>query len=211
MIVYPEIEEYLKKIAPIPHWVLEKMEEYGKQRNFPMVGPLVGRLLFSLIEFGHVHTILECGSGFGYSAAWMARALPENSSITCIEYSSENISKAKEFLKELDVLHKVTFQQGNAIDIVPQLGQSYDLIFNDIDKSQYPKILPLLVEKLRIGGILISDNVLWKGKVIEENPEDDNTKYIQEFNKLLFDNKLLWTSIVPLRDGLSLSIKLKIS
>ena len=211
MIVYPEIEEYLKDISPLPHKVLGKMEKYGKQRNFPLVGPLVGRLLFSLIEFGHIHTILECGSGFGYSAAWMALALPENGNITCIEYSSENISKAKEFLRELDVLHKVTFQQGNVLEIVPKLNQSYDLIFNDIDKSQYPKILTSLVEKLRIGGMLISDNVLWKGKVIEEKPDDDNTKHIQKFNKLLFENKLLWTSIIPLRDGLSLSIKLKIS
>lgn len=209
MINYPEIEEYLKRISPVPHWVLEKMEEYGKQRNFPMVGPLVGRFLYALIEFGHVHTILECGSGFGYSAAWMALALPENSKIICIEYDKENISKAKEFLKELDVLHKVTFHQGNVLDIVPKLNQSYDLIFNDINKSQYPKILPVLVEKLRIGGMLISDNVLWKGKVVEENPDNDNTKYIQEFNKLLYENKSLWTSIMPLRDGLSLSIKLK--
>lgn len=210
MINNPEIEEYLKNIAPVPHRVLGKMEEYGKQRNFPMVGPLVGRFLYALIEFGHVHTILECGSGFGYSAAWMALALPENSKIICIEYDDENISKAKEFLKELDVLHKVTFHQGNVLDIVPKLSQSYDLIFNDINKSQYPKILPILVEKLRIGGMLISDNVLWKGKVIEENPDDDNTKHIKEFNKLLYENKSLWTSIMPLRDGLSLSIKLKV-
>jgi predicted O-methyltransferase YrrM len=210
MIVNPEIDEYLKKINPKPHPVLEQMEEYGKQRNFPMVGPLVGRFLYALIEFGHVHTILECGSGFGYSAAWMALALPENSKIICIEYDEENISKAKEFLKELDVLHKVTFHKGNVLEIVPKLNQSYDLIFNDINKSQYIKIMPILIKKLRIGGILISDNVLWKGKVTEENPDDENTKYIKEFNKSLYGNESLWTSIIPLRDGLSLSIKLNI-
>lgn len=210
MIVYPEVEEYLKRISTIPHWVLSEMENYGKQRNFPIVGPLVGRLLYALIEFGHVHTILECGSGFGYSAAWMALALPENSKITCIEYDTQNIAKAKEFLKEMDVIHKVTFLQGDVMEIVPKNSQTYDLIFNDIDKHLYPKILPFLVERLRVGGMLISDNVLWKGNVAEENPEDEKAKHIQEFNRLLYENKSLWTSIVPLRDGLSLSIKLKL-
>ncbi len=210
MIVNPQVDEYLTKISPIPHWVLAEMEEYGKQRNFPMVGPLVGRLLYGLIEFGHVHTILECGSGFGYSAAWMALALPENSKITCIEYDEENISKAKEFLKELDVIHKVTFIQGEVMEIVPKTNHSYDLIFNDINKHQYPQILPLLVERLRVGGMLISDNVLWKGRVAEEKPDDEKAQYMQEFNRLLYEHKSLWTSIIPLRDGLSLSIKLKL-
>lgn len=210
MIVDPQVDEYLKRTSPVPHRVLSEMEEYGRQRNFPMVGPLVGRFLYSLIEFGHVHTILECGSGFGYSAAWMALALPENSKITCIEYDKENISKAKEFLKELDVIHKVTFVQGEVMEIVPKNNDTYDLIFNDINKHQYPKILPLLIERLRVGGMLISDNVLWKGRVAEENPDDEKAQYMQEFNKLLYEHKSLWTSIVPLRDGLSLSIKLKL-
>lgn len=210
MIVYPEIEEYLRKISTIPHWVLSEMEAYGRKRNFPIVGPLVGRFLYALIEFGHVHTILECGSGFGYSAAWMALALPENSKITCIEYDAENVAKAKEFLKEMDVIHKVTFIQGDVMKIVPQTKQTYDLIFNDIDKHLYPQVLPLLIERLRTGGIFISDNVLWKGEVARENPEDEKAQHIQNFNRLLLEQKSLWTSIIPLRDGLSLSIKLKL-
>jgi len=210
MILHSDIEEYLKKMSPVPHPVLADMEEYGSKRNFPIVGPLVGRFLYSVIEFGHIHTILECGSGFGYSAAWMALALPENSTITCIEYSDENILKAKEFLKKLDILHKVTFIQGEAMDVVRKNKQSYDLIFNDIDKKQYPKILPLLIERLRTGGILISDNVLWKGMVAEENPDDERAQHIKEFNRLLYDHKSLFTSIIPLRDGLSFSVKLKV-
>ena len=210
MILHSDVEEYLKKMSPVPHPVLAEMEEYGKQRNFPIVGPLVGRFLYSIIEFGHIHTILECGSGFGYSAAWMALALPENSKITCIEYSEENILKAKEFLKKLDVLHKVTFIQGNVMEIVPNKKQTYDMIFTDIDKHQYSKIFPSLVEQLRTGGILIADNVLWKGMVAEENPTDERAKNIKEFNRLLYENNSLWTSIIPLRDGLSFSVKLKI-
>lgn len=210
MIVHPEVEEYLKNISRVPHPVLAEMEKYGAERSFPMVGPLVGRFLYALIEFGHVHTILECGSGFGYSAAWMALALPENSRITCIEYDEKNIAKAKEFLTKMEVIHKVTFLQGEVLEVVPKTTHTYDLIFNDIQKHQYPQILPLLVERLRTGGMLISDNVLWKGKVAEQNPDDEKAKYMQEFNRLLYQHKSLWTSIIPLRDGLSISVKLQV-
>jgi caffeoyl-CoA O-methyltransferase len=208
MIVNPDIENYLMDLAPIPHPSLKEMEEYGRSRNFPIVGPLVGRFLYLMVEFGHVHTILECGSGFGYAAAWMALALPENGNITCIEYDSSNIKKAKEFFEKLEILHKVKFIQGNAVDSIQKVGHSLDMIFNDIDKSQYVTILPHLVERLRLGGILITDNVLWKGMVAEKNP-DETTEHIMKFNTALFDYKSLWTSIVPIRDGLSVSVKLK--
>jgi len=208
MIVNPDIENYLRNLAPIPHPILKEMEEYGKSCSFPIVGPLVGRFLYLMIEFGHVHTILECGSGFGYAAAWMALALPENGNITCIEYDSTNIKKAKEFLKRLEVIHKVSFIEGNAVECIQKVGHSLDMIFNDIDKSQYLTILPHFVKRLRLGGVLISDNVLWKGLVAENDP-DKTTKHIVAFNTALFNNKSLWTSIVPIRDGLSVSVKLK--
>lgn len=209
MIVHPDIERYLTKMAPIPNPVLEEMEREGKERNFPIVGPLVGRFLVSLIQFGHVHTVLECGSGFGYSAMWVAMAISENAKITCIEYDAENISRAKKYFDKAGLAHKVIFKQGNAVEIVPSLTQTYDLIINDIDKEQYPVILPSLLKRLRIGGMLICDNVLWKGKVANK-PEDKTTKAIQEFNERLLQQENLWNSIIPLRDGLSLSIKLKV-
>jgi predicted O-methyltransferase YrrM len=209
MIVNPEIEAYLSELSSPPHQILKEMEDYGKQRNFPFVGPLVGRFLYSLIEFGHIHTILECGSGYGYSAAWMALALPENGKIFCIEYKSENIEKAKVYLEELSVAHKVTFLKGDSLEIVSTLNQSFDMIFNDIDKHQYSEILPSLIKCLRVGGILLIDNVLWKGKVVEEEV-DDVTQHILAFNKALFDEKSLWSTIIPIRDGVSLSVKLNI-
>jgi len=209
MIVNPDIEKYLHGLSPPPHLVLKDMEDYGKKQNFPIVGPLVGRLLYSLIGFGHIHTILECGSGFGYSAAWMALALPQNGKIFCIEYKSENIEKAKIYLDKLSVAHKVTFLQGDSLEIVPTLSQSFDMVFSDIEKHQYTTILPFLISCLRVGGILLTDNVLWKGQVVEE-VTDDKAKHIIAFNKTLFSEKSLWSTIIPLRDGLSLSVKLNI-
>ncbi|RMF61313.1 MAG: O-methyltransferase [Calditrichaeota bacterium] len=208
MIVNPDIETYLKNISEYPHPVLKEMEELAEERSFPNVGPLVGRLLYALVEFGHVHTVLECGSGFGYSALWMALALPENGNITCIEYDARNIELGKKFFEKAGIAHKVTFLEGDALEIVPTLPQTFDVVMNDIDKDRYTKILPELLKKLRVGGMLITDNVLWKGKVIEENP-DDRTRIIQEYNRQLMTEENLWTTIIPLRDGVSLSIKLR--
>jgi predicted O-methyltransferase YrrM len=209
MIVHPEIEKYLNKMAPVPHPLLEEMEEVAKKRNFPIVGPLVGRFLVSLIQFGHVHTVLECGSGFGYSAMWMATALSENAKITCVEYGIANIESAKNFFQKAELSHKVTFLQGSALEIVPTLTQTYDLIVNDVDKEQYPELLPLLLPRLRVGGMLITDNVLWKGKVAHE-ADDETARTIHRYNQMLIQGKDLWTSFIPLRDGLSLSIKLQV-
>lgn len=208
MIVNPDIEQYLSQLGALPHAILGDMEAEGLERNFPIVGPLVGRLLVSLIKFGHVHTVLECGSGFGYSAMWMAIALSENGKITCIEYDPVNIERAKSYFEKAGLAHKITFIQGNAMEIVPTLSDTYDLIMNDVDKPQYPQLLPLLLDRLRVGGMLIADNVLWKGKVTQP-AVDGETRAIQEFNENLVWEKNLWSTFLPLRDGLSLSIKLR--
>ena len=209
MITHPDIDKYLNKMAPVSNSVLAEMEQFATKQNFPIVGPLVGRFLISLIKFGHVHTVLECGSGFGYSALWMAIALPENAKITCIEFDSENIERAKRFFEKAGMLYKVNFLKGDAAEIVPTLTNTYDLVINDIDKEQYPGILPHLIKRVRVGGMIISDNVLWKGKVAHP-AEDKATRAIQEYNEMLIKEDCLWNSFIPLKDGISLSIKLKL-
>ncbi len=209
MITHPEIDKYLGQMAPISNPILVEMEELAAKRSFPIIGPLVGRFLISLIKFGHVHTVLECGSGFGYSAMWMAIALSENAKITCIEYDSKNIEQAKTFFEKAGLSHKVTLLQGDAAKIISTLTKTYDLILNDVDKKQYPDLLPHFIKRLRVGGMLISDNILWQGKVAHP-AKDDTTRAIQKFNEMLINEDCLWNSFVPLRDGISLSIKLKV-
>ena len=208
MIVHPEIEQYLLRLGALPHTILEQMAREGEDRDFPVVGPLVGRLLVSLIKFGHVHNVLECGSGFGYSAMWMAIALTENGRITCIEYDSVNIERAKSYFAKAGLSHKVKFIQGNALEVLPSLTDTYDFILNDVDKEQYPAMQPLLIERVRVGGMLVTDNVLWKGKVTQK-AEDQETKAVQEYNEQLVWAKNLWTTFLPLRDGLAMSIRLR--
>ncbi len=208
MIVHPEIEKYLMTLSPLPLEILEEMQKEAEKRNFPIVGPLVGRLLATLVKFGHVHTVLECGSGFGYSAMWIAYAIAENGKITCIEYDARNIRKAQAYFEKAGLAHKVVFRQGDACKILPTLQDTYDLILNDVDKEQYPGILPLILSRLRVGGMLITDNVLWQGKVTAATG-DEATLAIQKYNQMLLQENTLWNTFLPLRDGLALSIKRK--
>lgn len=208
MIVHPDVENYIRDLTGLPDPVLEEMAGEAAARHFPIMGPEVGRLLVTLIQFSHVHTVLECGSGFGYSALWMALALSENARITCIEADQTNIERAKYYFEKAGQSHKVSFVCGNALEVVPTLKQTYDLIVNDIDKEGYPQILPRLVERLRTGGMLVTDNVLWGGKVTGPAP-DPATAAVQEYNRLLAEADNLWNSFIPLRDGVALSVKLR--
>ncbi len=209
MIVNPAIEQYLQNISPPIHPVLKEMEDRAHEIDFPIMGPLVGRLLYFLVEYGHVHRILECGSGFGYSALWMALALPENGNITCIEKDPQNIELAKKYFEKAGQLHKLTFLEGDALEILANLQGTYDMIVNDIYKEQYPQSLPLILPRLRVGGILVTDNLLWKGDVANDPPTAPKTTYIKEYNTLIFSSPELFSTLVPLRDGVGISIKLK--
>lgn len=209
MINHPDIEQYLSEMAPVSNPILTEMEKLAAERNLPIAGPLVGRLLVSLIKFGHVHTVLECGSGFGYSTMWMALALSENARITCIDYSEANIEEAKIHFEKAGFLHKVTFLQGDVGDIIPELTETYDLIVNDVDKRQYPEFLPYYIERIRVGGMLVSNNILVGGKV-PLPAQDAATAALQQFNQMLIKEPSLWNSFLPLRDGISMSIKLKV-
>lgn len=208
MITDPNVERYLHEHAPLPHPILADMEKLAQQRDFPIIGPLAGRLIANLLKFGHVHTVLECGSGYGYSAMWAALALPANGKVVCIEYDQDNIDLARGFFERAGLQNKVKFLQGNALDILPTLRDTYDFILNDANKEQYPELLPLMMERLRTGGMLVTDNILWKGKVAEENP-DEVTRKIMDYNSKLIAVDNLWNSFIPLRDGLALSVKLR--
>ncbi len=206
-ILNPSIEEYLRGLGPAPHPVLARMEERARASDFPIVGPLVGAMLQVLIRSAGVRVIFELGSGFGYSALWMALALPDDGTITCTETSGENVERARAYLEEAGVAGKVEFLQGDGLEILARRSETFDLIFSDVDKRQYPETLPLVLPRLRTGGLFLTDNVLWSGRVTEPAP-DESTRAILEFTRLLYAAKELETTIVPLRDGVSVSVKL---
>ena len=206
-ILEPKIEQYLNDLLPERESVVQEMEEYAEANNFPIVGPLVGRLCYQIVKSINAKRIFEMGSGFGYSTYWLARGVAGDGKIIFTEYSQENIKRAEDFLGKAQVLDKVEIIHGDAIEALENRDEEFDLILNDIDKEYYPKSLKVILPRLRKGGILITDNLIWNARVVEAEP-DAQTRSIMEYTKMIYDSPDLWTTIIPLRDGVGISYKL---
>ena len=203
-----DIEGYLRRFIPDRDAVLEEMERRAEARHFPIVGPIVGRILAQLGRLIGARRVLEMGAGFGYSAYWVARALPADGRLVAIERSAENVELAREWFDRAGLLAKVEFIIGDALQVAPTLGGPFDLIFVDVDKEQYPASLSLTLPRLRPGGLLITDNIWWRGRVVVPDPPEASTRGIQEYTRRLYEAPDLYTTILPVRDGIAVSLKL---
>ncbi|MBI4790995.1 MAG: O-methyltransferase [Chloroflexi bacterium] len=206
-IVEPSIDEYLNKTLPVGDALLREMQRYGESCEFPMVGPQVGRLLYVLARSIGATRVLELGSGFGYSAMWFARALGANGRIVLTERSKENAKQARGYFQRARLLDHVQIEVGNALDIIGQLPGLFDVIFNDVDKPQYPCILDLARPKLRLGGLFISDNMLWHGTVLDKSRKAD-VRGVKELTRALLAAPDFVTTILPVRDGVAVALKI---
>jgi caffeoyl-CoA O-methyltransferase len=206
-IVDRKIEQYLLSLRPQPDSVRGEMERLASERAFPIVGPEVGRTLALLARASGARRILELGSGFGYSAWWFAGAIPSEGTVVCTDVSAENRDLALDFLGKAGFAAKVRFVVGDALDILETLKGSFDLIFNDIDKEDYPRSVARVVPRLNPGGLFVTDNTLWYGKVAEPSARDATTRAVREFNRLTVGHPELDTVILPIRDGLSICRK----
>ena len=207
MIVNPSIDEYLGQLLPARDPILVEMENFGTSLNFPILGPQVGTLLLQLTMAINARRILELGSGFGYSAYWFACGLPLDGQIFCTDYSAKNQEKAEDYFTRAGLNNKLHFHVGDALEILQNLDGKFDIILNDVQKTKYPEVLQPAVQKLRQGGLLISDNVLWRGMIADETTEDENLRAIQEFNRMMFAMPQVIASILPVRDGLGICVK----
>ena len=202
-----DITDYLLHITPERDSVLESMERYAREQAFPIIGPLVGRTLYLLSRILQAKSILELGSGFGYSAYWFGKAVGRDAEITCTDGSAENAERAQEYFRQGKIHQKIRFLIGDALTLIDEVGGQFDIIFNDIDKHQYPSALRKALPRLRKGGLFISDNVLWSGKILDRLPDADTTG-ILTFNRMIYSSHELFTTILPIRDGVSVSLKL---
>jgi predicted O-methyltransferase YrrM len=203
------VEEYLYGLLPERDAVLNAMEQQAAERNIPIVGPAVGRLLYLLARSIGARTVFEMGSAVGYSTIWWARALGEGGRVVYTDGDRRNADEARRNFESARVLDKIDIRVGDALEILSeQRAESFDIIFNDVDKQDYPRVFKLAVPRLRKGGLFISDNVLWSGRVAQAGEKDESTAAIREFNRLLYGSRELYTSVLPLRDGVSVSLKL---
>ena len=206
-ILNSEINNYLHSLIPDRDPVLEEMERIGKEKGFPIIGPLVGRLLCQLALLTQARTVFELGSGYGYSAIWFSKGMRPGGRIICTDGEKENARQAAAFFERAGIKKSVDYRVGDALSILEREPGPFDIILNDIDKHEYPEAFKKALPKLRKGGLLITDNTLWYGKVVMGDKER-STLGILEFNRLAYRSTEVFSTLVPLRDGVTVSIKL---
>jgi predicted O-methyltransferase YrrM len=208
-IVPDAIEHYLHSLLPPRDPVLAEMEAYAAAHQVPIVGPAVGGLLALLVKLSGAQRIFEMGSAIGYSTIWLARAAGEGAEIYYSDGDEQNAARARDYSHRAGVADRVRILVGNSLDLLQETSGDFDIIFCDVDKHYYPQVFPLATPRIRRGGLLIADNVLWHGRVVRPaRPDDRETRAILEWGRLVSRDPRLLTTIVPLRDGVSVSWKL---
>jgi len=204
----PQAEKYIHSLLPPRDAVLRKMERYAAKHKVPIVGPACARVLHQLALSIRARRVFEMGSAIGYSTLWLARAVGPGGKVFYTDGDPENAERARSYLGEAGMLERVEFLVGDALKSLKATPGQFDLIFNDVSKTQYPEAFKLAVPRVRVGGLFITDNVLWSGRVARPAAVgDQETAAIQKFNRLIYKSPKLMTTIVPLRDGLAVCLK----
>lgn len=211
-VVHDAVERYLGSLNRARDAVLDDIARSGAERTLPLVDAEVGALLGVLARAIGARRVLEVGTAIGYSGTWLARALPDDGLLLTIESDGERAAEARRNFERAGVAGRASVMVGDAARLVAKVSGPFDLIFQDGDKLLYEPLLDRLVQLLRRGGLLITDNVLWSGEVVPgflPRPERDaeSTRAIAVYNERLARHPSLMTSIVPLRDGVALSVK----
>jgi predicted O-methyltransferase YrrM len=211
-IVPDAVERYLASLNRVSDPVLRDIAREGQDRDLPLVDAEVGALLRVLAMAVRATRILEIGTAIGYSGIWMAGALPEGGMLLTMEVDDQRVREARDNFKRAGVSERVNVISGNARLLLAKVSGPFDLIFQDGDKLMYGPMLNRLVDLLRPGGLLVTDNVLWDGDVVpgfgahkHSNPAD--AEAIAAYNEQIHNHPSLVTSIVPLRDGVAISAR----
>ena len=205
-VVSPKIDRYLEGLLAEKDPVLREMEKLGRSRDFPIVGPQVGRVLYILAKLTGAKRVFEMGSGFGYSAYWFAKAMPAGGRVYQTEGSEQNSRQAQDFFRQGGLSKKTEFLVGDALQLIDRVKGPLDIVFIDMDKENYPAAFKKAKKRIRKGGLILADNTLWFGKVLE-GPCDPQTKGILEFTRLLFNDPDFFATILPIRDGVAVGYR----
>jgi len=204
------VDAYIKDLMPPRDPVLAEMEALASRNQIPIVGPVVGSLLFQMATLTGASRIFELGSAIGYSTVWLARALRPGGKIYYTDGDKRNAALADDFLKRAGVRERVEILVGDALTSFESVSGEFDLIFNDVDKEGYPEVYHKAAGRVRVGGLFIADNVLWSGRVVDPSETGADTEGIRQFNRMLSQDARFQTTILPLRDGVALALRLSI-
>ena len=211
-IVPDPVERYLGSLNHLPDAVLEDIARKGAEQDLPLIDAEVGALLRVLATAIGAKRILEIGTAVGYSGIWLAAALPPDGMLLTMEMNQERAQTARENFARAGIGNRANVLVGDAKQLLAKVSGPFDLIFQDGDKRLYTPMLDRLVELLRPGGLLITDNVLWDGEVVpgfisQPRRKVEDTEAIADYNRRLNSHPSLMTSTIPLRDGVAIAVK----
>jgi len=190
-------EEYLDELLPRRDTVVRQMERYAAENDVPIVGPACARVLYQLARISGARRVFEMGSAIGYSTLWLARAVGERGTVYYTDGDSANVRRAQAYLKRAGVLDRVKLLNGDALELLRSTDGEFDLIFNDVNKDQYPEVFRLAVPRLH-------------GRAARPaKPGDVRTAAVQKFNRMIYRSPRLFTTIIPLRDGLAVCERIR--
>jgi len=207
--IQDDVEDYIYNLLPERDAVVREMESYAEEHHIPIIGPAVARMLALFVQVSGAKRIFEMGSAIGYSTIWLARAAGAKAKVIYTDGDAEKGRRAKEYFRRAGVAKRIEVRIGDAMALLKKAPGTFDLIFNDVDKHQYPAALRVALPKLQRGGLLVTDNTIWAGKAARPAaPEDHDTQGVQEFNRMVYASKDLYPVLIPLRDGVTVCQKL---
>lgn len=205
----PQVSTYLDSLVPARPAELQTMEEWGREHDFPIVGPASAHVCYQIARLIGARRVFELGSGYGYSTAFFARAVQENGGgvVHHVVWDEGLSRRARTHLGALGFDAIVEYHLAEAVQTLRDTPGPFDLIFNDIDKKAYPDSLGPIEEKLRPGGVLIVDNLLWHGRIFDDADRDADTEGVRELTRRVTRSPKWIASILPIRDGLLFAVR----
>lgn len=207
-----DIDNYVEEHSENEPELLQQLNRETNQKILQprmLSGHYQGRVLSMVSKLMSPENILEIGTYTGYSALCLAEGIQKHGELHTIDINEELYDFQRRYFNKSDYGNQIIQHLGNALDIVPNLDKTFDLVFIDADKENYTNYFNIIIDKLNTGGIILSDNVLWSGKVLDTifKKEDTSTPALIAYNKLLKDDKRVDTVVLPIRDGLTISRK----
>jgi caffeoyl-CoA O-methyltransferase len=206
MITDPKIEQYMQGLLPPRDEVLSEIEAHAAEHKVPIIGPAVARFLGSLVMMTKAKRIFELGSAIGYSTIWLARAAGPEAEVHYSDGSPANAERARSYFSRAGVTSRIHVHVGDALTALASVPGTFDIIFNDVDKDGYPAVLDAVPDRIKSGGLFITDNTLWHGGVLD--PQDATDDAVRLFNERLFHSPHFYVTQLPIRDGVSIGIRL---
>lgn len=204
-----DIAEHIEALVPPRPAELVEMEAEAAATDFPIIGPTAGQFCYVIARAMGARRVFEMGSGFGYSTAWFARAVQENGGgeVHHVVWDDALSARARRWLSMLGYQPIVHYHVSEAVQALRESDGEYDLVFNDIEKQDYPASLPVIASKLRSGGLLIVDNILWSGRIFDAEDQSAATVGVRELTREITTDPEWAATVVPIRDGLLVARK----